>query len=212
MKDSFASAKDLGLVSCADCHQLSRLPDLPPGRSLACPRCSAPLHSRKPNSLGRTWALIIASAIFYVPANVLPITVTTDLGSQQTDTIISGVIYFLKTGSIGIALIIFIASIIVPLMKLLILAGLLLSVHFRAYWRPKDRTRLYHLTESIGRWSMIDIYVITIMVALVKIGALADVDAGPAAFYFAAVVVMTMFAAQSFDPRLIWDVLEENHD
>lgn len=212
MNNTFATARELGLVSCEDCHQLSRLPELPSGRSLACPRCAAPLHSRKPNSLGKTWALIIASAIFYIPANVLPMTVTTNLGSQQTDTIMSGVIYFLKTGSFGIALIIFIASILVPLLKLLILGGLLLSVQFRAHWRPKDRTRLYRLTESIGRWSMVDIYVITIMVALVKMGALADVDAGPAAFYFAAVVVLTMFAAQSFDPRLIWDVLEENHE
>ncbi|HKL26621.1 MAG TPA: paraquat-inducible protein A [Desulfuromonadales bacterium] len=212
MKNASATARELGLVSCEDCHQLSRLPELPPRRSLACPRCSAPLHLRKPNSLSRTWALIIASAIFYIPANVLPMTVTTHLGSQQTDTIISGVIHFMETGSFGIALIIFIASIMVPLMKLLILAGLLLSVHCRAHWRPKDRTRLYRLTESIGRWSMVDIYVITIMVALVKMGALADVDAGPAAFYFAAVVVMTMFAVQSFDPRLIWDGLEEQHE
>jgi paraquat-inducible protein A len=152
---------------------------------------------------------VTAALILYVPANVLPITVTTSLGSSQSDTILSGVIYFMQSGSWEIAAIIFIASVFVPLAKLIILVLLLISVQIRATWRPKDRTTLYRLTEMVGRWSMVDIYVVTILVALVKLGALATVEAGPAAVYFAAVVVITMFAAESFDPRLIWDIIEE---
>jgi len=154
----------------------------------------------------------MAAFIFYIPANVLPITLTSSLGSTQSDTIMSGVIYFIATGSWPIALVIFIASIFVPLAKLLILTFLLLSLKFKSQWRPYDRTRLYRITEMVGRWSMLDIYVVTILVAMVKLGLLAHIDAGPAAVYFAAVVVLTMFAAMNFDPRLIWDSMEKNHD
>lgn len=205
------NAKRLGLGLCHDCRILVDLTGVPAGYSARCPRCGADVHLRKPNSLARTWALLIASLIFYLPANLLPITVTTSLGSTQSDTIISGVIYFLQHGSIVIGLVIFIASIFVPMMKILTLLYLLISVHFRSVWRPRDRTLLYRLTEAIGRWSMLDIFVVTILVALVKLGALATIEAGPAAIYFAAVVVLTMLAAESFDSRLIWDVFEEDH-
>ncbi len=154
----------------------------------------------------------MAAFIFYIPANVLPITLTTSLGKTQSDTIMSGVIYFITTGSWPIALVIFIASIVVPLAKLLILTFLLISLQRKSQWRPHDRTRLYRITEAVGRWSMLDIYVITILVALVKLGALASIEAGPAAVFFAAMVVITIFAAMSFDPRLIWDSMEKNHD
>jgi len=208
MNETAATASQLGLVSCHDCSLLieaEHAADHP-----HCPRCGAHLHRRKPNSLARTWALVWAAIIFIVPANVLPMTVTTTLGAKQADTIMSGVIYFMQSGSWEIAAVIFIASIFVPFAKLLILIFLLLSVRFRSAWRPKDRTTLYRLTELVGRWSMVDIYVVTILVALVKLGAVAAIEAGPAAVYFAAVVVTTMFAAESFDPRLIWDVIEEN--
>ncbi|PLX85056.1 MAG: paraquat-inducible membrane protein A [Desulfuromonas sp.] len=211
MNRPLASARQLGLVLCHDCHLVVRQPSLIRGQSALCPRCGAALHQRKPNSLARTRALLIASFIFYIPANVLPITISSTLGSEQADTIMSGVIYFIKSGSWEIAAVIFIASVFVPLMKLMILTSLLLSVQFKSQWRPKERTQLYRMTEAVGRWSMVDIYVVTILVALVKLGALANVDAGPAAVYFAAVVVITMFAAESFDPRLIWDALEEKH-
>jgi paraquat-inducible protein A len=207
-----ATARQLGMALCHDCHMLIDWPLLAPGEMAFCSRCGAQIHQRKPNSLMRTWALVIAALIFYVPANILPITITTSLGSEQTDTIMSGVIYFLKSGSFEIALVIFVASILVPLMKLMILTYLLLSVKFKSLWRPKERTKLYRITEAVGRWSMLDIYVVTILVALVKLGALANIDAGPAAVYFAAVVVITMFAAESFDPRLIWDVIEEKYE
>lgn len=197
------TARSLGLVRCHDCSLLAA------GNLQTCPRCGARLHLRKPDSLGRTTALVLAALILYLPANLLPITVTTALGTRQADTILSGVIYFMQTGSWEIASVIFIASVFVPLAKLVILVLLLVSVRFRWRWRPRDRTVLYRLTELVGRWSMVDIYVVTILVALVRLGAVATIEAGPAAVYFAAVVVLTMFAAESFDPRLIWDVLEE---
>ena len=162
--------------------------------------------------MARTWALVIAAMIFYIPANVLPVTRVISFGKAQTDTIMSGVIYFVQSGSWPIALVIFVASIFVPLLKLFVLTYLLISVHIKSKWRPKDRTRLYRITEAVGRWSMVDIYVITILVALVKLGALATIEAGPGAVFFAGVVVITMFAAMSFDPRLIWDAQELNHE
>jgi len=205
-----ATARQLGLLTCHTCHLLFEAPAGETHDHLYCPRCGAPLHERKPNSLARTWALVCAATILYIPANVLPMTVTSALGTTQADTIMSGVIYFIHSGSWEIAVVIFIASVFVPLLKLLILVILLLSVQFRSHWHPKDRTALYRLTELVGRWSMLDVYVVTILVALVKLGAVASIEAGPAAVYFAAVVVITMIAAESFDPRLIWDALEED--
>lgn len=212
MRESFVSARRLGLVSCHDCHLLSRWPAVSSHQTALCPRCGSELHQRKPNSIAKTWALVITAIIFYIPANLLPMTITSALGNAQADTIMSGVIYFIHSGSWEIALVIFTASIFVPFMKFLILIYLLLSVQFKSIRRPKDRTVLYRITEAVGRWSMVDVYVVTILVALVKLGVLADVEAGPAAIYFAAVVVMTMFAAESFDPRLIWDAMEEENE
>ena len=212
MKTTHSSALRLGLISCDACHLLSRRPKTLAHGTACCPRCGEELHQRKPNSLMRTWALVIAAMVFYVPANVLPMTVTSALGSAQADTIMSGVIYFMQHGSWEIALIIFTASVFVPFLKFIILIYLLLSVQFKWVKKPKDLTRLYRFTEAIGRWSMLDIYVVTILVALVKLGFLADIEAGPAALYFALVVVTTMVAAESFDPRLIWDVVEEKHE
>jgi paraquat-inducible protein A len=155
---------------------------------------------------------VIAALILYFPANLLPITVTTYFGSVQHDTILSGVLYFMQTGSWGIALIIFVASIVVPVAKLLILCGLLLSVQRRSRWRPKDRSRLYRIIEVVGRWSMLDVFVVTVLVALVRLGYMSTIEAGPGVIYFAAVVVVTMIAAMTFDPRLMWDALEADHD
>ena len=150
---------------------------------------------RKPNSLQRTWALVIAAAICYVPANLLPVMTVTSLGKPTADTIMSGVVYLWVDGSWPLAVILFIA----------ILTFLLISVQLRSSWRPVERTRMYRLTEAIGRWSMVDIYVITIMVALVRLGNLATIEASAGAVFFGAVVVITIFAAESFDPRIIWD-------
>ncbi len=208
MNDNSMTAASASLLSCHSCNLLSKMSGSHGHSHALCPRCGAPLHQRKTNSLTRTWALTIAAFIFYIPANVLPITVVTSLGKTQADTIMSGVIYFVQTGMWPIALVIFVASVAVPLIKLFVLAFLLISVQRKSRWRPEDRTRLYRIAEAVGRWSMVDIFVVTILVALVKLGGLATIDAGPAATYFAAVVVTTMFAAMSFDPRLIWDVME----
>jgi len=198
-------------IGCHTCHLLCRYPSHG-GHDLTCPRCGTHLHRRKPDSIARTWALILAAAILYVPANVLPITIVTSLGKKQADTIISGVIYFISTGMWPIALVIFVASVFVPLLKLLALSYLSFSVQRKSGWRPVDRTKIYRMAEVMGRWSMVDVYVVTILVAMVNLGALATINAGPAAVYFCGVVIITMFAAMSFDPKLIWDNCEENHE
>ena len=177
-----------------------------------CPRCGDPLHWRKPESMQRTLALLIAAVVCYVPANTLPIMRVTSLGQTQSDTIMSGAIFLLDHGMWPLALVVFVASVFVPLLKLLILIFLLISVQARSTWRPRDRTRLYRITEVVGRWSMVDIYVVTILVALVRLGNLATIEAQSGAIFFAAVVILTMFAAMSFDPRLIWDRLEQEDD
>lgn len=195
-------------ISCQSCHFLCRIPP----RNLQnyfCPRCGEPLHHRKVNSLTRTWALVLAAAILYIPANVLPVMLTVSMGSEQSDTILSGVIYLLLNGMWPLAVVIFVASIFVPLLKLLVLTYLLVSVQLKSTRRARDRTFLYRLIENVGRWSMVDIYVVTILVALVNMGSLATVEAQTGAVAFAAVVVLTMLATLSFDPRLIWDIVEK---
>lgn len=203
------SAKQAGLVSCHSCELVSRVPQVADEGVMHCPRCGATLHQRKVNSIARTWSLIIAALVLYIPANMLPITVVTTFGRSSADTIMSGVIYFLQSGEWPIAAVIFIASIFVPVLKLLILMYLLISVQRRSHLRSRERTRLYRVTELIGKWSMVDIYVVTVLVALVQFGNLSDIVAGPAALYFGAVVILTIFAANSFDPRLIWDAEEQ---
>ena len=193
-----------GCATCHDCGLLARLPGHG-AHGARCSRCGAELHLRKPRSLERTWALVIAAALCYIPANVLPVMMVTSLGQVQSDTIMSGVIYFLVSGMWPLALIIFIASIFVPMLKLGMLTFLLISVHRGSNWRPVERTRMYRITEAIGRWSMVDIFSISILVALVRLGNLATIEAGPGAVFFGAVVVSTMLAAEAFDPRLIWD-------
>ena len=208
MNSSSLTAAKVALINCHRCHLLSKHRPSLVVKHLSCPRCGASLHLRKPNSISRTWALVIAAFIFYIPANIYPITVITSLGKVQSDTIISGVIYFIKTGMWPIGLVIFTASIFVPILKLSTLSYLLISIQRKSQWRPDERTRLYRITEAVGRWSMVDIFVLSILVALAKLGYFATVETGPAAVYFAAVVVITMFAAMVFDPRLIWDSME----
>lgn len=208
MSQQTNTAMARGMASCHDCGKLARLTE-PHQR---CSRCGGALHFRKSDSLARSWALLIASAILYVPANVLPITRTAALGNVQSDTIMSGVIYFLHHGDWPLALIIFSASVAVPFLKILAMIFLLTMAQRRSAWRPLDRTKLYRLTEVVGRWSMIDVFVVTVLVALVQLGILANIQAGPGAMYFGIVVILTMLAAHSFDPRLIWDPVEERDD
>ena len=204
-----ATAASLGLLVCHSCGLLSRAG--PHVHEASCPRCGAGLHRRKPNSISRTWALLIAAMVLYIPANVLPMMYTGSLFGSQSDTIMSGVVYFWVTGSWYLALIIFFASITVPMLKMISLVVLLVSVQRRSRWRPVQRARLYRVVEAVGRWSMLDVYVVAVIVALVQLQALATILPGPGAIAFASVVVLTMFAAMSFDPRLIWDPLDEEH-
>jgi paraquat-inducible protein A len=193
------SAAQKGLAGCHVCTQLS------PARHHHCPRCGAPLHLRKPHSLQRSWALLLTALILYVPANVYPIMQVTSLGQTQSDTILSGVIHLWVVGMYPLAAIIFIASVFVPLLKMLALLYLLLSVQFCWRWGLRERTVLYRLTEAVGRWSMVDVFVVALLAALVHFDELATIVPGSAALAFAAVVVATMFAAMAFDPRLMWD-------
>lgn len=207
MKRGAPIAAAHGLCSCHVCHLVSRKRSF--SRRSHCPRCGATLHFRKPGSVERCWALVIASYILYIPANLLVMMETGSLINYRKDTIVSGVIHLWKTGSWLIAVIVFIASVAIPLLKLISLTLLLISVQRRSTWHPRQRTRLYRLVEAVGRWSMLDIYVVTLLAALVQLGSLATVKAGPAAIAFGAVVVLTMFATMEFDPRLIWDPLHK---
>lgn len=200
-------------ASLIACHACTLLVPTPTGAGRhvgTCPRCGAALHGRKANSINRAWALLIAAFIFYFPANYFPIMTVISFGQGTPDTILSGVVHLIEAEEWPIAILVFFASVFVPILKIVILAFLLLSVQFRSRWRPKDRTLMYRVTESIGRWSMIDIFMISILVGLVKLGAVATIEAGIGATSFAVVVILTMFAAMSFDPRLIWDNAEEN--
>jgi paraquat-inducible protein A len=203
------TAAAAGLASCHACGELTSVRAAPIEEQQGCPRCGAALHLRKPNSLTRTWALVIAAFLLYIPANVYPVLIVDRLGRQESDTILSGVQELFAAGMVPIALLVFFASITVPLLKLLGLSFLMLSVQFRWFGSPRTRTLLYRLIESIGRWSMIDMFMVSILVALVKLGQVATILPGIGATAFAAVVVTTMFAASAFDPRLIWDALEE---
>ena len=209
MSEAFTTAAGASLLSCHTCHQLSQARRLPGGGHAVCSRCGATLHFRKPNSLARTLALTLTAFILYIPANLLPIMTVISYGEGEPDTIMSGVIHLMEAQMYPIALLVFFASVIVPVVKLIAIIYLLISVQKKSRWRPRDRTVMYRVTECIGRWSMLDIFMIALLAALVKLGAIATIEPGLGAVSFAAVVVITMFAAMSFDPRLIWDAMEE---
>ena len=193
------------LWPCHACGQMHAASILPQGHMARCVRCDALLHSRIDQSLSKTWALVIAGLILYIPANLYPVMTITMMGRPQPSTILAGVQDLFTSGSWVVGLLVFCASIVVPLAKLLGLIYLLISVQARSTWRSRDRTRLHRVISMIGRWSMLDLFLLSILVALVKLGALATVEPGLGAVAFAAVVILTMLAAHSFDPRLIWD-------
>ena len=198
-----AMAAHAGFLCCELCGLLNRRPAAPHAHA-ACVRCGTRLHARKPDSVMRTWALLIGAYVLYVPANVLPVLQTQSLGDQTSDTILGGAIRLWSQGAWPLSLVIIVASFVVPLAKMFVLTWLLLS----ATDEPAHvlrRTRLYRLVDFIGRWSMVDIYVGGLLVGLVQFYPFADVTVGPAAPAFAAVVVLTMLASQNFDPRLLWD-------
>ena len=203
-------AIDAGIVVCNECHELNR--QEPDSTSQTCTRCGAIVHARRPNSIARTWALLIAASILYIPANILPIMTVSTLGQGSPDTIMSGVITLLKHGMVPIAAVVFIASILVPTFKLVGIGLLLYSVQRRQPLSARQRILMYRFIEFIGRWSMLDIFVIAILVAVVNFGRIASVEANLGAVAFASVVILTMLAAVTFDPRLIWDNTESDDD
>jgi paraquat-inducible protein A len=195
-----------GLIRCHDCGFLSRTQTAgnaahPP----ACPVCGAPLHARMRHSLSRTTAFLLSAYALYVPANIYPIMSVTQFGAAVPHTILGGILSLMDSDMIPVALLVLIASILVPLSKLVGITLLVLCVRYR--WQVNARlwTLMYRIIAFVGRWSMLDIFMISILVSLVDLGGVAQIIAGPAATAFAAVVVLTMFAARNFDPRLIWD-------
>ena len=205
-------AVNLSMTLCHCCGVLNSITpasELERAKTARCYRCKSPLHSRKTQSLQRTLAYLIAASILYIPANVLPMTITESILGSQQDTIMSGVIYFWQSGDYFVSSVIFIASIFIPLLKLVILALLLSAVHLQASKRitfsPQHCSVMYRIVEFIGRWSMIDVFVVAMLAALIQIQSLATILAGTGAVAFGAVVVLTMLASLSFDPRIIWD-------
>lgn len=204
-----ATAARQGLFLCRTCHLLNR------GAGMArpaCARCGAHLHAREPGSLVRTWAYLVTAALLYVPANLLPVLNTGSLFETQTDTIWSGVVFLWTTGSQFLAVIVFAASIVIPAAKITSLAFLLVTAQRRSRWKPRARAWIYRATHYIGRWSMVDIFVGATLVSLVHVKPFASIVPGPGAVFFGAVVVFTMLATNSFDPRLTWDPLDDEHE
>ncbi|HEY1589782.1 MAG TPA: paraquat-inducible protein A [Rhodanobacter sp.] len=195
-------AAELGLISCHVCGLACRDTG---GDDMACPRCGSTLHRRKPDSYMRTWALLIAGFLLYIPANLLPIMRTASLNDIDDNTIISGVVELWVKGSPDLAVIVFTASIVVPMLKFLSLGTLLVSSRRGSDWARPQRAKLYRLVEFIGYWSMLDVFVVALLTALVRFGLLSLVEPLPGVIFFGLTVVLTMLASMSFDPRLIWD-------
>jgi len=193
------SAASKGLANCEVCGKLSD------ASFSYCPRCHTHLELRKPDSIQRVLALTIAACVFFIPANLLPITITFSLGQELDSTIIGGVLYLWKEGSYPVAAVIFIASVIVPTSKIIALFYLCWAAKNKHLKNRGDYTKLYRIVEIIGRWSMVDVFVVAILVALIQLGGVLAFAPGAAALALAGVVILTMFAAFSYDPRLIWD-------
>ena len=196
----------------AGCHACGLVLDLSGQAHAACPRCGSHMHHRKRDSLNRTWALVITAFILYIPANLFPVMTVISFGRGHPDTILSGVKAFIEADMWPLALLVFFASVTVPMLKLWGLVFLLISVQRKSSWRLRDRAVLFRIIESVGRWSMIDIFMISILIALVKLEAIATIEPGIGATSFAGVVVVTMIASMMFDPRLMWDAVEKKDD
>jgi len=196
------SARAAGLAACRACGAVQRVGDEAPPR---CRRCRGTLHARIPHSLQRTWAFLVVGMMAYVPANLLPIMDTQSFSGNSRDTIMSGVMTLVDQGSPGVATVVFVASICIPVAKFVFIAGIATSLHLRWAMSPHVRHRLHTVTELIGRWSMIDVFVVAVLAALIQLGAILTIAPGPGINAFALSVVFTMFSALSLDARLIWD-------
>ncbi|MDQ6951302.1 MAG: PqiA/YebS family transporter subunit [Mariprofundales bacterium] len=205
LQSGHSSAAANGLICCSYCKLLAPLSALehhPP-----CAHCGGQLHLRKPESIQRTWSLLAAATLLLIPANLYPIMTVIRFGQGEPSTILGGVIHLAAAGMWGLSLIIFFASILIPGLKLITFSSILITIQFRKAQYPVDRTRLCRLATLVGAWSMTDIFVIALLSALMKMGVVATVEPNIGALFFAAVVVTTMMAAESFDSRLIWDTL-----
>ena len=198
----FATGNSLGLLVCLQCRATVRALQV---RYPRCPRCHAHLYRRKPHSLALTSTLLICAAVLYIPANLLPVMYTQTLLEDERDTIMSGVITLMQSGSWPIAVLVFVASIVVPLLKIIALSVVVFSAWRRSARFRMQRSELFRMVEFIGRWSMLDVYAISLLVALVQIRSLAFVSVGWGALAFASVVVLTQVAARTFDERLLWE-------
>jgi paraquat-inducible protein A len=194
------TAREAGLKSCSSCGSLQKIDDHKP-----CPRCGAAVHSRREFSVQRAWAFLIVGLLAYIPANVYPIMITSSFSGNTSDTIMSGVFVLVDSGSYLVALIIFVASICIPVSKFVIIAGLALSLHLDWDMSEHRRHQLHSLTEFIGRWSMIDVFVVAVLAALIQLGSVLTITPGVGINAFALSVVFTMLSASSLDPRLLWD-------
>jgi len=193
------------LLGCESCGLVSAAAALDDPRLVQeCPRCGHALMPTKPHALQRTWAFVLAAAVLYIPANALPVMVTTQALQRDEHTLLGGIHELWLDGSWGLAVIVFIASIAVPVLKIAVLGLLAWTVRHKPHWRRLERARLYRLVEAVGHWSMLDVYVVLLLAATVRFGAIASASPGPGLISFAAVVVLTMLATWSFDPRLIW--------
>jgi paraquat-inducible protein A len=202
------TAKSAGLALCPVCHKKLYWKTAPPDEKKSCPRCGAGVRQRHYGSIGQSWALTLTALILLIPANLLPIMTVFQFGEGQSSTIMAGVILLLHHGMIPIALIVFVASIAVPFLKITGIIVLLLSVQLNWQVSPRQRTLMYRMVEYIGKWSMLDIFVIAILAKLVAMGKIATIEGNIAAVYFGLAVVMTMLAAMVFDQRLIWDEMD----
>jgi len=211
MTDQDLTLKKAGLVLCRTCNKIFDNIRQSPGHHRRCPRCGSHVELRIPSSVSHTWAFVLTGFFLLIPANICPITQVVRFGAGSPDTIMSGVISLIRSGMFPIAAIIFIASIVVPIFKLTGLAFLLMCIHFRWKFSPFHCTLVYRFISLIGRWSMLDLFMISILAALVDMGSVSSVIPGPGATAFASVVVVTLFASLSFDPRLIWDLKEIGH-
>ena len=196
---------DVRLAACHSCELVVRVPDFEDHAEAACPRCHASVRFRKRNARTYVVALLVAALALYFPANALTIMYTEQFPERRADTILSGVKFLWERGSWGLAMIVFAASILVPVVKLGALGFLVVSAMRHSAWRPRARTRLYRALEVIGHWSMLDVFVVALLTAVVQLGRFARVAPGPAVLPFAGVVILTMLASASFDARAIWD-------
>lgn len=220
MSLSIKTAKESGLALCPKCHKLNDM-GLNAGKNarIQCSRCHGMFYPRKPHSLQYTLAWNVAALIAFIPANLYPIMILYSMGIGDPNTILSGIGEFIDHGLYPIAVIIFTASIIVPLIKIIGLFLLVYRVHTGVRLRPDKHSKFYHALEFLGPWSMLDVFVVALLVAVVELGFVTSVAAGPAINYFTLTVIFTMIAANSFDPRLLWDkkqgsenAKEENDD